>query len=52
MPRDADVVLVCRSGQRSGLAAEMLARHGFDRALNLVGGMQAWARAGLPTVRG
>ncbi len=52
VPRDAEVVLVCRSGQRSGLAAEMLVRHGFDRALNLVGGMQAWARAGLPTVRG
>lgn len=52
LPRDVDVVFVCRSGQRSGLAAEMLARHGFDRGLNLVGGMQAWARAGLPTVRG
>lgn len=52
LPRDVDIVVVCRSGQRSGLAAELLARRGFDRALNLVGGMQGWARAGLPLVRG
>lgn len=52
LPRDVPIVCVCRSGQRSGLAAEMLARHGFTNALNLTGGMQAWARAGLPAQRG
>ncbi|MBK6769800.1 MAG: rhodanese-like domain-containing protein [Ardenticatenales bacterium] len=52
LPRDVPIVCVCRSGQRSGLAAELLARHGFTNALNLTGGMQAWARAGLPAQRG
>jgi rhodanese-related sulfurtransferase len=44
------VVVVCRSGNRSGVAAEALAGVGY-RAWNLVGGMQAWAAAGLPVVR-
>ena len=40
-------VMVCRSGARSELATLMLMTRGFDAA-NLVGGMEAWARAGLP----
>ena len=40
-------VMVCRSGARSELATLMLMTRGFD-ATNLVGGMEAWARAGLP----
>ena len=40
------VVCVCRSGARSATAAEALTRAGFD-AINLVGGMQAWAAEGL-----
>ena len=45
--RDRPVVTVCRSGERSGRAAEQLRGEGFD-AENLEGGMQAWADAGLP----
>jgi len=41
------VVVVCRSGNRSELAATMLQARGFD-ASNLEGGMEAWAREGLP----
>jgi rhodanese-related sulfurtransferase len=44
---DRPVVTVCRSGSRSGRMAEFLTGRGF-RADNLDGGMQAWARAGLP----
>jgi rhodanese-related sulfurtransferase len=43
------IVTVCRSGNRSGRAAAILARTGRD-ASNLAGGMHAWARAGLPVV--
>jgi len=50
-PRDADVILVCRSGGRSGRAAETLVRAGFTRVMNLVGGMLAVAAAGLPVQR-
>lgn len=51
LPRDREVVVVCRSGRRSALATRQLVAAGID-ARNLVGGMQAWARAGLPVVDG
>ncbi len=41
------VVVVCRTGNRSELAATMLQARGYD-ASNLEGGMEAWAREGLP----
>lgn len=41
------LVTVCRSGNRSGRAAQFLKDEGFD-AENLEGGMQAWAGHGLP----
>ncbi|MCP3136857.1 rhodanese-like domain-containing protein [Pyxidicoccus xibeiensis] len=50
-PRDADVLLVCRSGARSAKAAVQLAELGFTRVMNLCGGMLAWNTAGLPVVR-
>ncbi|MBK9178551.1 MAG: rhodanese-like domain-containing protein [Acidimicrobiales bacterium] len=49
LPADTRLVMVCRSGNRSGRATDALVKHGYD-AVNLVGGMQAWARAGLPVV--
>lgn len=50
-PREAELVMVCRSGARSGRAAAQLARRGFPRVMNLRGGMLAWNEAGLPVVR-
>jgi len=41
------VVVVCRSGNRSELATMMLQARGFE-AYNLEGGMEEWAREGLP----
>ncbi|HEX9694505.1 MAG TPA: rhodanese-like domain-containing protein [Actinomycetota bacterium] len=41
------VVVVCRSGNRSELAALMLQARGFQ-AFNLEGGMEQWERQGLP----
>jgi rhodanese-related sulfurtransferase len=41
------IVAVCRSGNRSELAALMLQARGFE-AHNLEGGMEAWEAAGLP----
>ena len=48
LPRDRRVVVVCRSGGRSAAVTESLRTWGFD-AVNLAGGMCAWASAGLPT---
>lgn len=51
LPRNREIVCVCRSGNRSGTAARMLAASGFTVA-NLGGGMIGWTRAGLPVKRG
>jgi len=47
LPRNHDVVCICRTGQRSRAAARQLRKAGV-RAFNLEGGMLAWYRAGLP----
>jgi rhodanese-related sulfurtransferase len=49
LPRNREVLVVCRSGARSTRAAKMLAAQRGDVA-NVKGGMSAWARAGLPVV--
>ncbi|XXF78346.1 rhodanese-like domain-containing protein [Myxococcaceae bacterium GXIMD 01537] len=49
--RDADVLLVCRSGGRSAKAAAQLAGRGFTHMMNLRGGMLAWNAASLPVAR-
>lgn len=49
VPTDRPVIAVCRSGNRSGKAAALLAAAGVDVA-NMAGGMTTWAAAGLPVV--
>ncbi|OIJ94529.1 rhodanese-like domain-containing protein [Streptomyces colonosanans] len=41
------VLAICRSGNRSQKAAELLAARGIEVS-NVSGGMRAWAAAGLP----
>lgn len=40
---DRETVVVCHHGIRSAQVAMYLARLGFDRVLNLVGGIDAWS---------
>jgi rhodanese-related sulfurtransferase len=47
LPADRPIVVICRSGRRSDLAAGYLRQRGLD-AVNLAGGMQAWHASGLP----
>jgi len=49
--KNAEIVLVCRSGGRSGRAADALARMGFLRLSNMVGGMLRWNDEQRPVVR-
>ncbi len=46
IPRDRPVVLCCRSGNRSGMAAAAFRDAGFD-AYHVEGGLQAWVDQGL-----
>jgi rhodanese-related sulfurtransferase len=43
------LVVVCRSGNRSRRAADILSGNGAE-AVDMIGGMRAWAQAGLPVV--
>lgn len=49
--RSARLVLYCRSGRMSAIAARTLVRLGYTDVWNLDGGMIGWRRAGYPIVR-
>ncbi len=48
LPLDAHVILLCREGYSSSLAAALLRAIGFPNATDVIGGVDAWRRAGLP----
>jgi hydroxyacylglutathione hydrolase len=49
--RSQPVLLICRSGARSGHVCGALAQMGFSEAYNLIGGMLVWNELGLPVER-
>jgi len=50
VPTDVEVVVVCRSGGRSGQVVSYLMGNGWDNVRNLDGGMQVWAASGRDVV--
>lgn len=51
LPRDQDIVVVCRSGARSKEGSTLLRQAGFRRVTCMTGGIQAWVAAGYPIER-
>jgi rhodanese-related sulfurtransferase len=49
---DVEIIVVCRQGYSSSLAAASLRALGLWRATDLAGGIEAWQEAGLPLVTG
>lgn len=45
----APVVVYCKSGMRGGMAQGALRKLGYTNVSNIVGGFDAWQKAGLPT---
>ncbi len=48
LPRNRDIIVVCKSGARSKEAAAILRQAGFSRVTSLSGGLQGWVSAGYP----
>jgi rhodanese-related sulfurtransferase len=48
LPRDTRLILICRHGYSSSLAAAQLKQLGFRRATDVIDGFDAWRAAGLP----
>jgi rhodanese-related sulfurtransferase len=42
--KDDEIIIYCRSGNRSGIAANMLEHLGYKNVKNLVGGMLDWQK--------
>ncbi|HEY0298023.1 MAG TPA: rhodanese-like domain-containing protein [Arachidicoccus sp.] len=40
--KNQEIIVYCRSGNRSGMATVILLQAGFENPVNLVGGMLAW----------
>lgn len=52
VPKDKQVIVVCKKGGRSSQAYEILKGKGFENVANMEGGMDAWSEKGLPTLAG
>jgi rhodanese-related sulfurtransferase len=50
--KDRPIIVQCRSGRRSNIAGASLLKAGFKQVLNLDGGILAWNKQGLATVKG
>ncbi|HEY3052822.1 MAG TPA: molybdopterin-synthase adenylyltransferase MoeB [Thermoanaerobaculia bacterium] len=51
LPRDAEIVVYCRSGGRSANVQRYMLEQGFKKVKNLAGGLKAWAREVDPSVQ-
>ncbi len=48
---EEEVVVYCHVGQRSAMVVQYLRQQGFQKAVNLRGGIDAWARQVDPALR-
>jgi rhodanese-related sulfurtransferase len=48
VPRDRQIVVVCRSGNRSQQGREILLNAGFEQVTSMTGGLNDWRASGFP----
>jgi len=52
VPTDREVVVVCRSGNRSQTGRDILLQAGYENVTSMAGGVVQWQGAGLPITSG
>lgn len=52
LPRDQEIVVVCRSGNRSQQGRDILLNNGFNQVTSMAGGLKTWRDNGYPVVSG
>ena len=52
IPKDKNIVVVCRSGNRSAVGRDLLLNSGFTNVTSMAGGMSTWQAKGYPVVSG
>jgi phage shock protein E len=52
VPQDKDIIVVCRSGNRSQQGRDVLKAAGFKQVTSMSGGLNEWKAAGLSTATG
>jgi rhodanese-related sulfurtransferase len=52
LPKDQEIVVVCRTGHRSAEGRDILLNAGFTQVTSMAGGLTQWKAAGYPTVSG
>lgn len=52
VPKDQEILVYCRSGNRSQEGRNILKAAGFENVTSMVGGIKEWAAAGYETVSG
>jgi rhodanese-related sulfurtransferase len=52
LPRDQEIVVVCRSGNRSQAGRDTLKQAGFSEVTSMTGGVSEWRASGYPTETG
>jgi rhodanese-related sulfurtransferase len=48
VPKDQEIVIICRSGNRSLVGRDVLLEAGFEQVTSAAGGLKAWSAAGYP----
>lgn len=52
VPKDRNVVVVCRTGNRSAQGRDILLNAGFTKVTSMAGGVTQWQTQGLPIATG
>lgn len=52
IPKDKNIIVVCRSGNRSAVGRDLLLNSGFTNVTSMAGGMSTWQAKGYPVVTG